>query len=76
MRYFRQGVLPWTNFWVTTKPFGTPVGPYFVKWALTALMILALPSGDAFNFGEFSLANTVFSVSFNWGTKQVLRDSQ
>lgn len=49
----RQGVLPWTNFWVTTKPFGTPIGPYFVKWALTALMILALPSGDAFNFGEF-----------------------
>ncbi|KKY32048.1 putative high affinity methionine permease [Diaporthe ampelina] len=46
----RQGVLPWTNFWVTTKPFGTPIGPYFVKWALTALMILALPAGDAFNF--------------------------
>ncbi|KAG8156440.1 hypothetical protein KVR01_013674 [Diaporthe batatas] len=46
----RQGVLPWTKFWVTTKPFGTPIGPYFVKWALTALMILALPSGDAFNF--------------------------
>ncbi|KAG6364290.1 hypothetical protein INS49_005890 [Diaporthe citri] len=46
----RQGVLPWTNFWVTTRPFGTPIGPYFVKWALTALMILALPSGDAFNF--------------------------
>lgn len=40
---------------MTTKPFGTPIGPYFVKWALTALMILALPSGDAFNFGEFEL---------------------
>ncbi|KAF7556135.1 hypothetical protein G7Z17_g1671 [Cylindrodendrum hubeiense] len=46
----RQGVLPWTNFWVSTKPFGTPLGPYFIQWFLTALMILALPTGDAFNF--------------------------
>lgn len=64
MRYRRQGVLPWTNFWVTTKPFGTPVGPYFVKWALTALMILALPSGDAFNFGESKLLNAALSASW------------
>ncbi|KAK0638307.1 High-affinity methionine permease [Lasiodiplodia hormozganensis] len=46
----RQGVLPWTTFWVSTKPFGTPLGPYFVIWALTALMILAVPAGDAFTF--------------------------
>ncbi|KAF7591319.1 hypothetical protein BBP40_001695 [Aspergillus hancockii] len=46
----RQGVLPFTRFWTSTKPFGTPLGPYFVKWALTMLMILAPPAGDAFNF--------------------------
>ncbi|GME32357.1 high-affinity methionine permease [Neofusicoccum parvum] len=46
----RQGVLPWTRFWVSTKPFGTPLGPYFVIWFLTALMILAVPAGDAFTF--------------------------
>ncbi|KAI9369082.1 high affinity methionine permease [Aspergillus egyptiacus] len=46
----RQGVLPFTRFWTTTRPFGTPLGPYFVKWALTMLMILAPPAGDAFNF--------------------------
>jgi hypothetical protein len=49
----RQGVLPWTPFWVSTKPFGTPLGPYAVIWSLTALMILAIPSGDAFTFGGF-----------------------
>ncbi|KAL9065208.1 MAG: hypothetical protein Q9157_007551 [Trypethelium eluteriae] len=38
------------RFWASTKPFGTPFGPYFVKWALTLLMILAPPAGDAFNF--------------------------
>ncbi|KAJ5547925.1 hypothetical protein N7513_005159 [Penicillium frequentans] len=46
----RQGVLPWTNFWTSTKPFGTPLGPYVLKWALTIVMILAPPAGDAFNF--------------------------
>ncbi|KAF1986069.1 high affinity methionine permease [Aulographum hederae CBS 113979] len=46
----RQGVLPFTSFWTSAKPFGTPLGPYFLKWALTLLMILAPPAGDAFNF--------------------------
>ncbi|KAL6232434.1 hypothetical protein BDW75DRAFT_232786 [Aspergillus navahoensis] len=46
----RQGVLPFTKFWVTTRPFGTPLGPYAVIWFTTALMILAIPAGDAFTF--------------------------
>ncbi|XP_014556384.1 hypothetical protein COCVIDRAFT_100056 [Bipolaris victoriae FI3] len=46
----RQGVLPWPQFWASTKPFGTPIGPYFTKWALTILIILAVPAGDAFSF--------------------------
>ncbi|KAM5346141.1 hypothetical protein ACJ41O_009146 [Fusarium nematophilum] len=46
----RQGVLPYTNFWVSTKPFGTPLGPYAMKWLLTFIMIVAPPAGDAFTF--------------------------
>ncbi|KAK8054424.1 hypothetical protein PG996_013725 [Apiospora saccharicola] len=46
----RQGVLPWTRFWVSTKPFKTPLGPYLVDWGLTVIVILALSAGDAFNF--------------------------
>ncbi|ATY65620.1 high affinity methionine permease [Cordyceps militaris] len=46
----RQGVLPGTQFWVSTKPFGTPLGPYALKWAMTILMIVAPPAGDAFQF--------------------------
>lgn len=46
----RQGVLPFPRFWASTRPFGTPLGPYLAKWALTILMILAPPAGDAFNF--------------------------
>lgn len=51
----RQGVLPFPRFWAETRPFGTPLGPYAVKWALTVLMILAPPAGDAFNFSEFDI---------------------
>ncbi|THW92514.1 amino acid transporter [Aureobasidium pullulans] len=46
----RQGVLPFPKFWASTKPFGTPIGPYFTKWIVTIVMILAPPAGDAFNF--------------------------
>jgi amino acid transporter len=54
----RQGVLPWTKFWVSTKPFGTPLGPYVVIWFITILMILAIPAGDAFTFGQIPQAIT------------------
>jgi amino acid transporter len=49
----RQGVLPFTSFWASTKPFGTPLGPYIFMWSITALMVLAIPTGDAFNFGLY-----------------------
>jgi amino acid transporter len=53
-RLIRQGVLPWPKFWVTTYPFGTPIGPYLLKWGMTVLMIVAPPAGDAFNFGLYN----------------------
>ncbi|KZZ98367.1 high affinity methionine permease [Moelleriella libera RCEF 2490] len=46
----RQGVLPWTGFWIGTRPFGTPIGPYALKWVMTFIMIVAPPAGDAFQF--------------------------
>jgi hypothetical protein len=51
----RQGVLPYPKFWASTKPFGTPLGPYILKWGMTILMILGPPAGDAFNFGIYLL---------------------
>ncbi|KAI8170553.1 High-affinity methionine permease [Colletotrichum sp. SAR 10_70] len=46
----RQGVLPYPRFWASTRPFGTTLGPYLVKYILTVIMIVAPPAGDAFNF--------------------------
>ncbi|KAG4269247.1 hypothetical protein FPRO04_12122 [Fusarium proliferatum] len=62
----RQGVLPFTTFWVSTKPFGTPIGPYLLKWAMTFIMIVAPPAGDAFQFGEtfISQASAVRPADF------------
>ncbi|KAF1955073.1 amino acid transporter [Byssothecium circinans] len=46
----RQGLIPWPQVWASTRPFGTPFAPTLLKWALTVIVILALPFGDAFNF--------------------------
>ncbi|KAL4749478.1 hypothetical protein BDW72DRAFT_194826 [Aspergillus terricola var. indicus] len=74
----RQGVLPFTRFWVSTRPFGTPLGPYAVIWFMTALMILAVPAGDAFTFvndlsmlpkAAFNLAMAVGIYVVRWRRK-------
>lgn len=36
------------------------MGPYFLKWALTVLMILAPPAGDAFNFSSLKLFASLY----------------
>ncbi|TFK47127.1 amino acid transporter-like protein [Heliocybe sulcata] len=46
----RQGILPYPAFWSSTRPFGTPLAPLLLKYGLTILVILACPTGDAFNF--------------------------
>jgi amino acid transporter len=51
----RQGVLPFSDFFTSTRPLGTPIGPILLKWSLTVLVILALPLGDAFVFVGKSL---------------------
>lgn len=46
----RQGLVPWPHVWASTRPFGTPFAPLVLMWFLTAIVILAIPFGDAFNF--------------------------
>jgi amino acid transporter len=46
----RQGLIPWPHVWASTRPFGTPFAPTLLKWALTCIVILALPFGEAFDF--------------------------
>ncbi|KAI0064764.1 amino acid transporter [Artomyces pyxidatus] len=61
----RQGLLPYPQFFASTKPFGTPLAPVALKYVLTALVILALPAKDAFNFllDLASYPNLVFTAA-------------
>ncbi|KAF9005315.1 amino acid transporter [Hymenopellis radicata] len=45
-----QGILPFSRFFSSTKPFGTPAAPMLVKFILTTIIIIGPPAGDAFNF--------------------------
>lgn len=65
----RQGVLPFRDFWVSTKPFGTPLGPIFVTWLVNTIVMIAPPAGDAYNFivNMGSYAGYVFDLQLAVG---------
>ncbi|KIM94016.1 hypothetical protein OIDMADRAFT_136507 [Oidiodendron maius Zn] len=71
----RQGVLPFPRLWASTKPFGTPLASYLLKWFLTILMILAPPAGDAFNFivDLQVYPNNVFMFTMTFGLLLIRR---
>ncbi|RFU25893.1 hypothetical protein B7463_g10429, partial [Scytalidium lignicola] len=71
----RQGVLPYPKVWASTRPFGTPLAPYILKWGLTVLMILAPPAGDAFNFivDLQSYPSNVFLFATTFGLLMIRR---
>lgn len=61
----RQGLLPYSSFFASTKPFGTPLAPLCLRYLLTAVVIVALPAQDAFNFlvDLSSYPNLVFNAA-------------
>lgn len=46
----RQGVLPYSKLWTSTKPWGTPLLPIFITWLVNLIVSIAPPPGDAYNF--------------------------
>ncbi|KAH6850690.1 amino acid permease-domain-containing protein [Chaetomium sp. MPI-CAGE-AT-0009] len=46
----REGVLPWSKFWASTKPFNTPAASLFLHWIVTVIVLIAPPPGPAYNF--------------------------
>jgi len=36
----RQGILPFSAFFASTKPFGTPAAPMLLKFVLTSIVII------------------------------------
>ncbi|KAM3499675.1 hypothetical protein MY11210_009595 [Beauveria gryllotalpidicola] len=46
----REGVLPFSRFWASNRPFNAPLAGLFEHWAITTITMLAPPQGDAYNF--------------------------
>ncbi|KAJ7664165.1 amino acid/polyamine transporter I [Mycena rosella] len=59
----RQGILPYPAFWVSTRPFGTPLVPILLQYVLTVIVIIVPPPGDAFVFLVVDLQSYPSNVS-------------
>ncbi|KAL4763638.1 high affinity methionine permease [Aspergillus foveolatus] len=46
----REGVLPFSKFWASNKPFRSPAAGLFEHWVVSVIIMLAPPPGDAYNF--------------------------
>jgi amino acid transporter len=46
----REGVLPFSRFWASNRPFNAPLPGLFAHWLVTSITIVAPPAGDAYNF--------------------------
>lgn len=46
----REGILPFSNFFASNKPFNAPLAGLFEHWLVSVIIMLAPPPGDAYNF--------------------------
>lgn len=46
----KEGILPFSRFFASSKPFGTPFVGLFTHWLVSVVIMLAPPPGDAYNF--------------------------
>lgn len=46
----REGVLPFSKFWASNRPFNAPAAGLFEHWIVSVVIMLAPPPGDAYNF--------------------------
>lgn len=46
----REGILPFSKFWASNKPFNAPAAGLFEHWLVAVIIMLAPPPGDAYNF--------------------------
>ncbi|OAA56720.1 high affinity methionine permease [Niveomyces insectorum RCEF 264] len=46
----REGILPFSRLWASNRPFNAPLAGLFEHWAVSVIIMLAPPPGDAYNF--------------------------
>ncbi|QUC15992.1 uncharacterized protein UV8b_00233 [Ustilaginoidea virens] len=57
----RGGILPFSRFFASNRPFNAPLAGLFEHWLVTAITVLAPPAGDAYNF-VLNLISYPFSI--------------
>jgi amino acid transporter len=48
--FAKEGLLPWSRFWASNKPFNAPATALFLHWLITVIVLVAPPAGPAYNF--------------------------
>jgi amino acid transporter len=48
----REGILPFSGFFASNKPFGAPFAGLFAHWVVSMIIMLAPPPGDAYNLSK------------------------
>ncbi|KAH7632466.1 amino acid permease-domain-containing protein [Sordaria sp. MPI-SDFR-AT-0083] len=46
----KEGILPGSKFWASTKPFKTPAASLLLHWIVTVIVLVGPPPGPAYNF--------------------------
>ena len=46
----REGVLPFSSFFASNRPFDTPLAGLFMQWLISAVITVGAPPGDAYLF--------------------------
>ncbi|PVH93286.1 high-affinity methionine permease-like protein [Periconia macrospinosa] len=48
--FAKEGLLPYSKFWASNKPFNAPAPALFLHWLITVIVLVAPPAGPAYNF--------------------------
>ncbi|KAL3961211.1 hypothetical protein ACCO45_002734 [Purpureocillium lilacinum] len=46
----KEGLLPFSKFWASNKPFNAPAASLFLHWLVTVIVLVAPPAGPAYTF--------------------------
>ncbi|KAF2756904.1 amino acid transporter [Pseudovirgaria hyperparasitica] len=46
----KEGLLPFSKFWASNRPFNAPAASLFLHWFVTVIVLVAPPAGPAYNF--------------------------
>ncbi|KAF8987989.1 high affinity methionine permease [Cyathus striatus] len=65
----REGILPFSKFWGSGRPFNAPFTGLALHWAICIIVIFALPPGDAYDFvlNVISYPLSVINAAISFG---------